>query len=175
MTLPMPTFDASSAQVRIFTDKEGLLSAVAHDLELDVRTFRIDLADDSLRATFDPASLRVLHALKDGHPTTALGAKDKADIEASVQKEVLATRRFPTIELASTALHRDGPRATVTAQLTLHGTTRSVTFSAIESSGQWVAEVPLHQPDFGIKPYSALFGALKVKPGIRVRATLRTA
>jgi len=35
-----------------------------------------------------------------------------------------------------------------------------------------VAEVPIHQPDFGIKPYSAMLGALKVKPDLVVRCSV---
>ena len=40
------------------------------------------------------------------------------------------------------------------------------------SIDDWVAELKLHQPDFGIKPYSAALGALKVKPDILVRVSV---
>ena len=33
----------------------------------------------------------------------------------------------------------------------------------------WSGESELHQPDFGIRPYTAALGALKVKPVVRVR------
>ena len=39
MVAPMKRHDADSAEVRIFTYKEGLLSAVAHDLQLEVKRF----------------------------------------------------------------------------------------------------------------------------------------
>ena len=48
---PMPRFDAKSADCRIFTFKEGILSAVAHDLELVVRTSEIDVAEDRSSVT----------------------------------------------------------------------------------------------------------------------------
>jgi hypothetical protein len=35
-----------------------------------------------------------------------------------------------------------------------------------------VAEVKIHQPDFGIKPYTAALGALKVKPDVLVRVSV---
>ena len=35
-----------------------------------------------------------------------------------------------------------------------------------------VAEVSLHQPDFGIKPYSAMLGTLRVKPDVTVVVSL---
>jgi hypothetical protein len=35
--------------------------------------------------------------------------------------------------------------------------------------------VALHQPDFGIRPYRAMLGALKVKAGVVVRASIPAA
>ena len=35
-----------------------------------------------------------------------------------------------------------------------------------------VTVVRLHQPDFGIKPYSALLGTLKIKPEVTVRCSV---
>jgi hypothetical protein len=35
-----------------------------------------------------------------------------------------------------------------------------------------VAEIKLHQPDFGIKPFTAALGALKVKPDVVVRVSV---
>ena len=52
----------------------------------------------------------------------------------------------------------------------LHGRSREIT---LKRTGDDEAEVTLHQPDYGIKPYSAMFGALKIKPDIRVRLRLR--
>ena len=80
MVAPMKRHDADSAEVRIFTYKEGLLSAVAHDLQLEATRFEIQVADDrSIVATFEPGSIRVLDAMIDGRlsPGT-LSAKDKA-------------------------------------------------------------------------------------------------
>jgi hypothetical protein len=37
---------------------------------------------------------------------------------------------------------------------------------------RWVAEMNIHQPDFGIKPYTAALGALKVKPEVMVRISV---
>jgi hypothetical protein len=35
-----------------------------------------------------------------------------------------------------------------------------------------VGEVTLHQPDYGIKPYSAMLGTLKIRPDVKVRIRL---
>jgi len=40
--------DASTAECLVFTEKEGLLSGVAHDLKLRVERFRLRIDDDSV-------------------------------------------------------------------------------------------------------------------------------
>ena len=56
----------------------------------------------------------------------------------------------------------------VVGKLTLHGVTREIRCTR---SGELV-EARLDQRDFGIKPYSAMFGTLKVKPEVVVTVRL---
>jgi len=168
----MTTYDSKTAQVHVFTEKEGLLSAMAHDLELAVTSFTVKADEQAIEATFDARSLKVLHPMKDGRPSSGLSEKDRADIEKNIVKDVLGAEKHPQIRFVSSAVKRDGATASVTGTLTLHGVSRPLSFTARSSSGAWVAEVPLHQPDYGIKPFSAMMGTLKIKPGVRVRITL---
>jgi len=157
----------------VFTFKEGVLSALAHDLEIVVGTFAIDVADDlAVDARFQAASLSVAHAIKDGRASDALGASDKKKIEKTIATEVLDDRRFPEIRFVAPAPERSGGGFIYRGQLTLHGKTRPLEVRARAEGGMHVAEVVLHQPDFGIKPYSAMLGTLKIKPDIRVRVAL---
>ena len=57
----------------------------------------------------------------------------------------------------------------ISGELTLHGKTRPLTVAGQARDGRQVFEVSLHQPDFGIKPYSAMLGTLKVKADVKVR------
>ena len=59
-TLPVRHFDATSAECLVFTYKEGLLSALAHDLEIRVPGFEVDVDDATLavRARADPPRCR---------------------------------------------------------------------------------------------------------------------
>ena len=66
----------------------------------------------------------------------------------------------------------DGARAVIKGSLTLTGKTRPLVIEAARRDGRWVAEVSLHQPDFGIKPYSAMLGTLRVKPDVTVVVSL---
>jgi len=162
----MPTYDATNAECRVFTFKEGLLSAVAHDLELDVGRFEVEVAGDgSIRASFDPTSLGVVHALSNGAPAPdALSRRDRAKIDANIAKDVLHPKRHPSIRFESTEVTDEQVRG----RLELHGRTRDIT---LDRRGDEV-EATLHQPDFGIAPFSAMLGTLKIKPDVRVRLRL---
>ena len=169
----MARFDPTTGAVRVFTFKEGMLSALAHDLEIVVGRFAIDVADDlAIDARFEAGSLTVAHAIKDGHPSEVLGASDKKKIEQTITGDVLDARRFPEIRFVAPAPEPSGDGFVYRGQLTLHGKSRPVEARSRATGGTQVAEIVLHQPDFGIKPYSAMLGALKIKPDIRVRIAL---
>lgn len=169
-------FDPSNAEVFVRTFVQGALSAVGHDLELRVTAFTIEADDEGTRvhATFDPASLEVAHALSGGRPAPdALGARDRRKIQKNVRDDVLHPGRHPRIHFESEAIEREGNRHHVRGRLTLHGHTRPVAFEVHERDGRYEAEVSLHQPDFGIAPYRAPLGLLKVKPEVTVRVVTR--
>jgi polyisoprenoid-binding protein YceI len=168
----MPRFTGADADCRVFTFKEGLLSAVAHDLEIRVQRFHVEWDDARTRVegSWDPTSLRVLHALKDGAPSpSSLSDRDKQKIESNIADEVLETRRFPDVRFTSSAIEADGEGWTVRGTLALHGATREITARVAREGDRWVSEVTLQQPDFGITPYRAMMGTLRVKPEVRVR------
>lgn len=165
----MPHFDASSAECLVLTYKEGLLAAIAHDLEIRVERFDMDVEEAPLaaRARFDAGSLKVIRAL-----TGSLSESDQHKIEQTIVDEVLHAREYPTILFVSSSVTPEGDAFRITGELTLHGRTRTLSFLATPEGDRMVATVPIHQPDFGIKPYSALLGTLKVKPDVTVRASV---
>jgi len=169
----MPTFSASEFECHVLTFKEGMLSAVAHDLKIRVGQGSITVDGDSVEATFDPKSLSVVCARKDGRdaPGTLSGG-DKKKIEGNIVKDVLHSKKHPEIRFRSTSAERDGDRATITGELTLHGRTKTLTATATKKGERWETEVAIHQPDFGIKPYSAMLGALKVQPTVKVQLSV---
>ncbi|MCA9649396.1 MAG: YceI family protein [Myxococcales bacterium] len=170
----MPRFDASSARCEVLTFKEGLLSAVAHDLCLRVERFTIELHDDeSIEARFEAGSLRVEHAMKDGRPAPGtLSDRQRREIEGNIVDDVLHAKRHPEIGFRSTRVQGEGDERRIEGTLRLHGQERPLRLLARRSDGRWTAEVELHQPDFGIKPYSAMLGTLKIRPQVRVRVSL---
>lgn len=162
----MQRLDPQNTSCRVFTYKEGLLSAIAHDLELSVTDFTIELDEGSdgvtLDARFSPSSLRVVRAV-----TGSISERDKATIEKNIQEEVLHTRRHSEIRF-----RYQGPKAdTVTGQLSLHGQERPQRVSIRSEANQRIAEATIHQPDFGIKPYTAMMGTLRIRADVRVVVT----
>ncbi|MGE0784104.1 MAG: YceI family protein [Sandaracinaceae bacterium] len=164
----MTTFGPDRARCAVFTFKEGLLSAIAHDLEIAVRTFELEVADDgsSIVARFDPRSLEVVDAIVDGRRSPGtLKPKDKETIRGNIAKDVLRVARHPSmIEFRSTEV----TPSQVRGELTLVGRTRSIVVRIHEEGDERIAEATLHQPDFGITPYSAMLGTLKIKPDVKV-------
>ena len=168
----MPRIDASSATCRIFTFKEGILSAVAHDLELAVQTFTLELEDDysAIEGTFDVGSIRVLHAVVDGRPSpSSLSAKDRSKIESNVLSDVFPKRRGHEARFVSSSITAVDSGWELRGSLTLAGRTRDITVPVHRDGGKVVGEVSIHQPDFGIKPFSAMLGTLKVQADLKVR------
>jgi len=171
----MPRFDASQAECTVFTYKEGLLSPIAHDLQIAVTRFTVELSLEPLevRARFDAASLRVVTALRDGQSAPQLlSEKDRRKIEHTIAAEILEAAAFPEISFVSTTATAVENGTAITGRLTLHGQTRELRFTAALISNRHVAEAVVHQPDFGIQPYSALLGTLRIRPDVKVRLSL---
>ena len=171
----MPHFDATSAECLVLTFKEGLLSAIAHDLQIRVTRFSIDV-DDATRAItarFEAGSLEVQGATHDGAVREgALSDSDKRKIEQTIRDEVLGVREHPEIRFTSTEVTPEGDGFRVRGELSLHGRTNAIAFPVRKQGDRLVAQVTLHQPDFAIKPYSAMLGALKVKADVTVRCSV---
>ena|SRR5690554_195617 len=175
----MPKFDASTGQCWVRVYREGVAAAVGHDLVLSVGEFwvEIDAPNPGIRARFQADSLRVLGTQSEvdapGAPGGGLSARDKSKIEQNLQKKVLETHRFAVISFESTAvsLRAGHNEAQVRGKLSMHGVEREIRVAVQPGAQESVARVRLHQPDFGIAPFRALMGALKV--GAHVDIELR--
>lgn len=173
----MPQHDATTAECHVFTFKEGVLSAVAHDLRIRVGRFTIEIDEEAgpIEARFFADSLRVDCAMKNGREDyDALSDRNRRDIEANIVGDVLHARRHPEIVFRSTRVQGEGGERSIEGSLTLHGVQRALRATTRRQAERWVTELELHQPDFGIKPYSAMLGALKLKATVRVRISVPT-
>lgn len=168
----MRSLGPSEADIRVYTFKEGLLSPVAHDLQLRATRFEIivDATAPSVRARVEPGSLEVVCAMKGGQEAEgALSSANKAEIQQNIQRDVLHTARFASALFESSAL----TETEVVGRLTLHGVTREVRVPWRTDGESRVGELRIDQRDYGIKPYTALFGALKVQAEVLVVVRVR--
>ena len=142
-----------------------------HNLVIHVTSWEatLELGEDPARTsidlTADATSLRV----REGHGgAQALGEDDKADIEKTIDDDVL---KGQDVTFRSTRVESpdDASRLRVRGDLTIVGETRPVSFDlVVGEDGELSAAAVVTQTAWGIKPYSALFGALKVVDDIEV-------
>lgn len=171
----MARYDAYNSECLVFSFKDGLLARLAHDLKMRVERFSIEVDDTTheIKATFDPSSIQVVCAQVDGRDDPATLSKgDKKKIHDNVVKDVLHVGKHPEIRFDSTNVVPRGEGYAVEGTLQIHGKSRGIQTSVRADGDRWVAEVRVHQPDFGVKPYTAALGALKVKPDVLVRVSV---
>ena len=170
----MPLLDETrGAEARVFTFKDGLLSPIAHDLEIAIERVRVDWSEQSVTASFDATSLRVLHALVSGRPAAnALSPQDRRKIEQNIANDVLHTRRFPEARFQSSAVTGNDDGYLVRGTLTLVGRAHELSAQVRRKDGRLTTELTIDQRDWGITPYSAMFGTLKLKPELLIRVSV---
>jgi len=91
-----------------------------------------------------------------------------------INDKILLTTKYPDITFRSTAIRGESSTFTVAGDLTITGTTRPTNLAVMVGEDDRVAIVSatVVQTQFGIKPYSAMLGALKVADEVEIRATL---
>lgn len=163
-------FESPQVTCDVFTEKEGLLSTVAHDLHLRAERVRVEVRGGVLDVTIDATSIRAVAARRGSEDRPGdLSASDLETVTRNMAKDVLGTAKHPNITFRSRAITPEAGGWRIEGVLSLHGVERPVTLVATRANDRLVAETRIHQPDFGIRPYSAMLGTLKVKPDVVVR------
>ena len=154
-----------NASLHVETGRSGAAAKAGHDLTIDVQSWEATLEvgdNSSLQLSADPTSLHVREG-KGG--LQALGDDDKADIRKTIDKDVLEKK---AISFTSSSVEDAGSGLKVSGDLEMGGKTNAITFDLSESDGTLTGETTVKQTDWKIKPYSALFGALKVNDEVKV-------
>jgi polyisoprenoid-binding protein YceI len=147
------------------TERTGAAAKAGHNLLLEVTAWEatIEVGETtSVELTADPTSLRVREG---SGGMQALGDDDKANIEKTIDDDVLKGR---AIAFRSTVVKAVDGRLDVEGELTLANTTRPFAFDVSVNGERVAAAAVVKQTDFGMKPYSALFGALKVVDEVKI-------
>jgi polyisoprenoid-binding protein YceI len=172
--MPIPpgryTLGPEDATLTVRTGKAGAASKAGHNLRIEVTSWRATLAvgetpaDAEMALTADARSLRVREGTGG---MQALGDDDKANIDRTIDDEVL---EGTAIEFRSRRV-APGPDGALSVEgdLDLAGTSRPVAFDLTAGAdGRFTGRARIRQTDWGMKPYSTLFGTLKVVDEVEV-------
>jgi len=171
------TIVPSESSFWVYVGKSGLFSGLAHNHEIGVKSFSgrvvvpaAGAGAGSLEMEVDAPSLEVL----DKEPSE----EDKKKIFNSMHNEVLESAKYQKITFKSVSVGdvkqtgSDAYSFVVNGDLSLHGVTKriavpvaaTVTPQLLRATGKYT----LKQTDYGIRPYSAAGGTIKVKDEVVV-------
>ncbi|HET6501944.1 MAG TPA: YceI family protein [Amycolatopsis sp.] len=155
------------------TSRTGLGARAGHDLTIEMTawtgTVTVD-AEDPARSTVlvevDVGSFAVRSGSGGVKPLTN---SDRADIERTAREKILHADRHPKITFRSNQVAGTPESLVVNGELTITGVTNPVSVHAtVTDDGRLWARTAIVQSRWGIKPYSAFFGALKVADEVAV-------
>ncbi len=159
----------ADGSLEVHTYREGVAQKVGHDLILEVGDWKATVEVDaaglpvSVALDADPRSLQVLRGLHGAKPLTD---SDRASIRENITKKVLGTH---PIAFRSGRIDAAGPDLTVTGELAMAGARRPATFAvAVADDSRVSGTLTLRQSEWGITPYRALMGALKVRDAVEL-------
>ncbi len=149
---------------------------LAHDLILTASrwhgTMNVD-ADNpeasSAEVTIDARSLEIVEAVGG---MKSLSDKDRRDIAKNIDDKVLETGKFGELKFASTSVSGSAPNFNAAGNMTIKGTTRPVNVALNVNGTQVVGKTSISQKDFGIKPFSAMMGAIKLRDDVDFELTV---
>jgi polyisoprenoid-binding protein YceI len=161
-----------SGRLLVKTSRTGLGSRAGHDLTIEVTRW-------SGRALVDPAepanSLLAVDVDVDSFEVRegtggikALTDSDRADIRRTIREKILHTSLDPTITFRSRSVYGSEKSFVVDGVLTIMGAAGPVTLEGNVTEGQVRGTATIVQSLWGIRPYSAFLGALKLKDEVVV-------
>jgi YceI-like domain len=161
--------------ISVFTFKDGILARAAHDLALRLERFDIVLDGDSLTASLPLDALAVIGPVEGGVVRTdRYDAAKREQVAQAMHSEVLRTARHPTARFVGKATAQ-GHGFTVSGEFELAGRRAPLSFEAHRDGAVYRARFELQPSRWGIAPYKALLGAIKVRDLVRIELALSEA
>jgi YceI-like domain len=160
-----------TATLSVRTKKAGAASMAGHNLLIEVTDWSATLelgadpVDSKIELRAESGSMVVLEGTGGA---MALEDEHKASIRQTIDDEIL--KRTPIV-FRSTAIEPsgDGGRYSVSGELELAGRREPVSFElTMSDDGTLTGSAVVQQTRWGIKPYAALFGTLKVVDEVTV-------
>ncbi|GAA4572581.1 YceI family protein [Planotetraspora kaengkrachanensis] len=159
------------------TSRQGFAGRMGHDLTIEVTrwTGEVFIAEDDLAAstvtvTAEMGSLRVVEGEGGAVPLTE---GDKREI-AQTAGNLLDAERHPEARFVSTGITVTGPEeGVIDGTLSVRGVERPFRLEVTRTElGRHRATGTVVQSEYGVKPYSAFFGALRLADPVGVEVEL---
>lgn len=170
------TLGPDAGRLLVKTSRTGLGSKAGHDLTIEVTrwsgTATIDTADppsSSVNVDVEVDSFDVREGTGGIKPLTDA---DRTEIKETLREKILQADRYPTITFRSAKVEGNAESFTVEGDLTIVGTVRPVTVRGSLSEGRVRGAATVVQSRWGVKPYSAFLGALRLRDEVAVEFDL---
>lgn len=154
------------------TFRDGLAAQAGHDLTIEATrwTGTLGVSDDlspaQLDVRIDMGGLVVREGTGGVKP---LSDRDRREIAVTARKVLGADQHPEAIFAASGFTPGFGGGGEISGTLTLRGAARPLRMRVSETGpGRYHAEATVVQSDYGIKPYTAFLGALRVRDTVDV-------
>jgi YceI-like domain len=169
--MAIQNFGPDNASLTVRTARQGAAAKAGHDLLIEVGSWNATLDPEGQPALTLSADSRSLRVLEGTGGIKALTEDDKADIAKTINEEVL---KGCAIEFRSSEVQRTPSGLSVRGELTLNGKQGPATFELTAGDdGHLTGSTTVTQTEFGMKPYRALFGALKLADEVQVAIDCR--
>jgi len=154
------------------TFRDGLAAQAGHDLTIEIARWSGEL---TVNDDLGPAGLDVRIDLESLTPIEGTGGikplsdRDRREIVKTASK-VLQTDRYPESTYSAAGFERAGSGGgTIDGTLTVRGQARPLRLAVSETGpDRYRATATVVQSDYGIKPYTAFLGALRVRDAVAV-------
>ena len=162
-----------SGELLVKTGRTGMGRRAGHDLVIEATRWQGEITvatakpeDSVVSLKVDVDSLEVREGLGGVKPLTD---KDRADIRQTL-RDILDSETHPQIKFNSASVIRSAESVTVEGDLTIRGESEPVTVSAEFTDDRVRGSATVAQTRWGITPYSALLGALKLAEEVGVES-----
>jgi polyisoprenoid-binding protein YceI len=164
--------EPGSGHLVIHTRRQGLAATVGHDLTIDVTDWSAEVDpggnDPSAAWVRVEVELGSLAVREDTGGALPLSESDRGEIDVNMHR-ILASDGQPTATFVSTRVLPTPDGGAIDGTLTLNGVERPLRLQVVRTSpGHYRGNATVVQSEHGIKPYSAFFGALKLRDEVAV-------
>ena len=164
--------DVEHSTIRIHVGKSGLFSAAGHEHWV-LAPIAEGTLDEGMASSF---SFRVDSRQMKVEEDKSLSADERAQVERTMQTQVLESEKYPEIRFRSTAIEPASQNTWVVhGELSLHGQTRTISATVRREENAYVGRCQIKQSDFGIEPVRVAGGMIRVKDELDIQFSVMPA